>query len=312
MGLINLLSILNTNMKKILLAAIFIVAFITSYSQETLQTVTARGNTTPSLLIARGLNTPFNAVNLDSRSWSLQNDINQYGDFSIGQATSQGGATYVSKLYLHANGNVGLGTLNPLAQLHVNGKGIFENNLKVFGTNEGWNEGISIIKASGWAGVRITRNDPATGNFEGNWALGYSGTTGNDFSISNNYGGVQYNAIIHVAASTRNVGIGTFLPDSKLTVKGKIHAEEVKIDLNIPAPDYVFESKYNLKSLPELEKFIAENKHLPEIPSAKVMKEEGIIVGEMQMKLLLKIEELTLHLIQQGKEIEVLKAKIKD
>ena len=108
-----------------------------------------------------------------------------------------------------------------------------------------------------------------------------------------------------------NVGIGTSQPDAKLTVKGKIHAEEVKIDLQVPAPDYVFEKDYDLKPLSQVEKYITENKHLPEIPSAKTMASEGVNVAEMQMKLLQKIEELTLHLIEQNKRIKELEKQIK-
>ncbi|AUP78827.1 tail fiber protein [Flavivirga eckloniae] len=101
-----------------------------------------------------------------------------------------------------------------------------------------------------------------------------------------------------------NVGIGTSNPDMKLAVKGKIHAEEVKIDLNVPAPDYVFKEGYNLISIKELEKFIKENSHLPEIPSAKEFEENGIMQAEMDMNLLKKIEELTLYVIEQEKSLE--------
>lgn len=100
-----------------------------------------------------------------------------------------------------------------------------------------------------------------------------------------------------------NVGIGTLQPDAKLSVKGTIHAQEVKIDLNVPGPDYVFHENYPLMSLDETEKYIKENKHLPEVPSALQMEKEGVKVSEMQMKLLQKIEELTLHLIEQQKTI---------
>ncbi|WP_304064827.1 tail fiber protein [Pedobacter glucosidilyticus] len=104
-----------------------------------------------------------------------------------------------------------------------------------------------------------------------------------------------------------NVGIGTSTPDEKLTVKGKIHAEEVRVDLNVPGPDYVFEQDYQLKSLPEIQAFIKENKHLPEVPSAKEMQEKGINLSEMNMLLLKKVEELTLHLIDQNKALRELK-----
>ena len=108
-----------------------------------------------------------------------------------------------------------------------------------------------------------------------------------------------------------NVGIGTTNPDMKLTVKGKIHAEEVKIDLAVPAPDYVFREDYNLRSLNEVEKFIKKNNHLPEIPSAKEFKNNGLMLAEMDMNLLRKVEELTLYTIQQQKEIEIFKKENK-
>ncbi|WP_440068194.1 hypothetical protein [Tenacibaculum discolor] len=103
-----------------------------------------------------------------------------------------------------------------------------------------------------------------------------------------------------------NVGIGTTSPDMKLTVKGNIHAEEVKIDLNVPAPDYVFKSDYKLRSLEEVESFIKENSHLPEIPSAKEFAKNGVMQAVMDMNLLKKIEELTLYTIEQEKKIKVL------
>ncbi|QLE02057.1 hypothetical protein HX109_11005 [Galbibacter sp. BG1] len=94
-----------------------------------------------------------------------------------------------------------------------------------------------------------------------------------------------------------DVGIGTYTPDEKLTVNGTMHAKEVKIDINVPAPDYVFEEDYKLRSLKELKKYIEIYGHLPEIPSAEEIAEEGISVGEMNMLLLKKIEELTLYIL---------------
>jgi len=104
-------------------------------------------------------------------------------------------------------------------------------------------------------------------------------------------------------SSNGNVGIGTTSPDANLTVNGTIHAKEVKVDLSVPGPDYVFEKNYKLKTLPEVNRYITLNKHLPEIPSAKSMEENGINVSELNMKLLKKVEELTLYLIEQNKEI---------
>jgi hypothetical protein len=101
-----------------------------------------------------------------------------------------------------------------------------------------------------------------------------------------------------------NVGIGTMNPDARLAVKGTIHAQEVKVDLSVPGPDYVFEEDYNLTSLKDLEAYIALHKHLPEVPSAQEMEANGLYLKEMNMLLLKKVEELTLHLIQLEKNLE--------
>jgi len=95
-----------------------------------------------------------------------------------------------------------------------------------------------------------------------------------------------------------NVGIGTASPDAKLAVSGQVHAQEVKVSVTVPGPDYVFEKDYKLSSLEEIKNYIDQNKHLPEVPSAKEMEKNGIQLGEMNMLLLKKIEELTLYVIE--------------
>ncbi|WP_394775880.1 hypothetical protein [Flavobacterium sp.] len=100
-----------------------------------------------------------------------------------------------------------------------------------------------------------------------------------------------------------NVGIGTTNPTSKLTVAGNISSREVKVTVDAGA-DFVFENDYNLPPLESVYKFIKENKHLPEIASANKMQKEGINLSEMNIKLLQKIEELTLYMIDQNKKME--------
>jgi hypothetical protein len=100
-----------------------------------------------------------------------------------------------------------------------------------------------------------------------------------------------------------NVGIGTTNPTSKLTVAGNISSREVKVTVDAGA-DFVFEKEYNLPSLDSVDKYIKENKHLPEIASAQEMQKEGINLSEMNIKLLQKIEELTLYTIEQNKKLE--------
>jgi hypothetical protein len=108
-----------------------------------------------------------------------------------------------------------------------------------------------------------------------------------------------------------NLGIGTATPDAKLTVKGVIHSQEVKIDLSgAVAPDYVFEKDYPLPSLEQIKSYIDQHKHLPEVPSAKEMEANGVNLGEMNMLLLKKVEELTLYAIEANKKIETQQKQI--
>jgi hypothetical protein len=97
-----------------------------------------------------------------------------------------------------------------------------------------------------------------------------------------------------------NVGIGTTNPQHLLQVAGTIGAEEVLVTST--GADYVFQPGYHLRPLSEVAKYIEANHHLPDIPSADEVKQKGMGVGEMEAKLLAKVEELTLHMIQQDKE----------
>jgi hypothetical protein len=105
-----------------------------------------------------------------------------------------------------------------------------------------------------------------------------------------------------------NIGIGTISPAHKLDVNGTARAEEIIVETS--GADFVFEEDYDLRSLEEVEQFISEYGHLPEIPSAEKMQSEGMQVGDMQTRLLQKIEELTLYIIAQQKEIDTLKTQV--
>ncbi|GGH71672.1 hypothetical protein HNQ91_003275 [Filimonas zeae] len=109
--------------------------------------------------------------------------------------------------------------------------------------------------------------------------------------------------------SNGNVGIGTTDPKEKLSVKGAIMAHKIRVT-QLGWSDYVFDSSYQLKPLPQVEKYIQHNKHLPEVPSAEEVKKEGIEVGESQAMLLKKIEELTLYIIEQHKKQEALEKRV--
>lgn len=92
-------------------------------------------------------------------------------------------------------------------------------------------------------------------------------------------------------------------------IDGKLTVKEVEVNINTGA-DFVFSPDYQLRSLSEVETFVKENKHLPEIPSEKQMVENGLNVNEMQIKLLQKIEELTLYVIEQNKQNKDLQKQI--
>ncbi|MFC3197312.1 hypothetical protein ACFOET_06785 [Parapedobacter deserti] len=108
-----------------------------------------------------------------------------------------------------------------------------------------------------------------------------------------------------------NVGIGTSNPQERLSVNGNIRAREVKVEM-ANWPDYVFKDNYDLMSLAELESYINTHGHLPGIPSAKDVEADGIGLAEMNRKLLEKVEELTLYILKQQREINQLKEKDKN
>jgi hypothetical protein len=104
------------------------------------------------------------------------------------------------------------------------------------------------------------------------------------------------------------LGIGTSNPQYTLDVNGSIRAKEILVETT--GADFVFADNYRLRPLSEVEAFITENKHLPEIQSAQEMQENGVSVSELQTKLLQKIEELTLYLIQQEQIIQELRQEV--
>ncbi|MCZ2076643.1 MAG: hypothetical protein LC130_16810 [Bryobacterales bacterium] len=106
-----------------------------------------------------------------------------------------------------------------------------------------------------------------------------------------------------------NVGIGTTTPAHRLAVNGTIGAKEV-IVTNTGWADYVFQPGYRLQGLDEIERYIQKNRHLPGIPTEKTVREQGVSIGEMQAKLLAKMEEMTLHMIELDKQNKALKAKV--
>ncbi|MCC8427255.1 hypothetical protein [Mucilaginibacter sp. UR6-11] len=108
-----------------------------------------------------------------------------------------------------------------------------------------------------------------------------------------------------------NVGIGTTSPNAKLAVKGTIHSQEVIVDMKV-LPDYVFKPTYHLSTLLEVKTYVDQNHHLPEMPSAEQVAKDGLSLGDMNAKLLKKVEELTLYLIEENKKNENQQAQINE
>jgi hypothetical protein len=142
------------------------------------------------------------------------------------------------------------------------------------------------VNPSGYGGV-ATRFTNSYGAFQFDTALGGSVPA--------------WNPRLYIA-NGGNIGIGTTSPTHLLSVKGTIRAQEVIVD-NTNWADYVFDENYALAPLSEVEAHIKTEKHLPGIPSTQEIAERGVSMGEMQAKLLEKIEELTLHQIAQEKRL---------
>jgi hypothetical protein len=271
--------------------------------------------------------------------------INLYGlgfhDYNDG--TSIGGInSYVSSYFgidfftagqrrfrINANGNVGIGTTSSASKLEVLGQtatGKSQN-----GTTNDY-EALSVYNTpastlpSGNGAVIQFYNNCSNTNINGNFPV--YGASIKSVSVNNQYGWESdlylrttrnngytppqtiLDALI-IKGGTGNVGIGTTNPQQKLHVKGTVYSTEVKVDVAAgTGPDYVFSKNYQLPTLDYLKSYIAQHQHLPEVPSAKEMEAKGVNLGEMNLLLIKKIEELTLYQFQLLDKIEALEVEV--
>ncbi len=211
------------------------------------------------------------------------------------------------------NGNMGIGVTDPKAKFEVQ---MSDLPTKVTIGSHNSNPSIRLYRATGLVGGCVAPHLQAYP-----WWI----ENNDDWQETGVYGGLFFKTgvqqcsdgsevVVTKVVFTRegNVGIGVINPKQKLVVDGKICAKEVRVSLDdeLCWPDFVFAENYQLTSLEETEKFIKQNKHLPNLPSANDVSKNGIELGEMNAKLLQKIEELTLHLIQLKKENEEIKKLI--
>ncbi len=176
------------------------------------------------------------------------------------------------------NGKVGIGTDNPKMELDLRGKlNIASNQPQLF-----------LEDTSGDTGSWSINNYNGHLNFD-NPTIGYA------------------NRKVTFKSNGR-VGIGTTSPAYELAVNGTIRCKQLIVDTGWS--DFVFRDDYKLPPLSEVDQFIKQKGHLPGIPSEAEVKEKGVNVGDISSKLLQKIEELTLYVIDLKKENDILKEKI--
>jgi hypothetical protein len=248
--------------------------------------------------------------------------------------TPDGGTTITPRHYFSQNGNMGVGGFSgpgvPLGRLDVIGAGT-TSGTNTFLLRNSVGDTLLRMRDDGRMGIGYngvsygrTLNMGGTGiNFYTANETAFGGAifpTDTSLVIWSNSGANNY---LVFQPSWGNTGVGTYTPNAKfhvngaqliggnsdriaagyqLSVAGKIIAEEMRVQLKAAWPDYVFADNYKLKSLEEVEQHIKTNKHLPNIPAAAVVEKEGFDLGDMNKRLLEKIEELTLYMIEMKKE----------
>lgn len=252
-----------------------------------------------------------------------------------------GSTTVTERMRITADGNVGIGTGAPTTRLHVAVPQVVSPQTTIAAkftqTNVPETSAyLNIVNATSSAGLYIPgivarsyspgksfglyvageSEDIAPSDEEGNVAAvildGRSKSSTrlvNNNVLAVNSGGQN----LMIVKADGSVGINAIdTKGYKLAVGGSLIAERIKVKLKSSWPDYVFHPGYELPTLAELEKYVKENEHLPDIPTADEVENDGLDLGEMNKKLLQKIEELTLYLIDMKKEIDQLKKKMKN
>lgn len=243
---------------------------------------------------------------LNAQFWSLSGNTgtNSSSDF-IGTTDSQNlifKTNNAKRITVSATGNVGIG-IDPDPNITFKSLGrsqfissVDSDAFSVRNTGANINNGVSLV----WLSYQQYQpNNPGVLDITG--ITSATGPAENIMSVKANGKLVLGPSNLTFTCSDCN--------DYRLFVKNGIRTEKIKVDIaaNNGWADYVFEKEYKLMPIKELENYIAANKHLPEVPTTKEAIENGIELKEMNILLLKKIEELTLYMIQQNKEIEELK-----
>ena len=263
-------------MKKILLTSIFVLSVITVKAQSNIsyddiyftnlygKEFFGNDAEKPNYRISNKL--------IPNKGWVL--DAYWWGGIQFETRNSVKLKSRYGTVYVSETGNTGVNTEDPQHTLDVHGEFRVTSNNNYFLYNLAGN--LVLKNNTNGQGGRVIVHD--TGNI---LSLNYN----NDFT-----GGTR-------------IGNTFLVKGDNASLQGKLEAKEIKVTLT-PTADFVFAEDYDLPKLEDVEKHIKEKKHLPEIASAKQMEKEGVNVGEFQIKLLQKIEELTLYTIEQNKLIK--------
>ncbi len=251
---------------------------------------------TPSLKVGIGTTNPLTALHV----FGTESDGITSAALTVGNGTQQmlldgneidasNGTLYIQRNATHdlvlgtGGGNVGVGLNLPTSKLHVYGA-----------ENDGTTAAFTV--ASGSQKIIMDGNE-----LDGNGSIFLQNNSANNLYLVNGGGKV-------------GIGLGgaALVGGYKLYVADGIMTERVRVAIEGSAQwaDYVFADNYHLTSLEEVDKFVSKNKHLPNIPSAQTVAEEGIDLGKMDARLLEKIEELFLHSIDLNNENKALKEEL--
>ena len=221
------------------------------------------------------------------------------GNYALYAVTSNpvGYAGYFSGGKNYFSGDVGIGTTTPAGKLHVNDPA--SSNTMVLITPKAIGAGDSSSLFLG---------EDRNGLYGMYWM--YDGA-GNLMQLWGKGGTITYGPHLSVNRDNGNMAIGSaFATGYKLSVNGKIICTELRVNLVADWPDYVFKKDYKLLPVEKLGAYIQENGHLPNIPLAEEINKSGLDVGEMQKRMMEKIEELSLYIVEQQKQIQALKEQL--
>jgi len=255
---------------------------------------------------------------LKARITATEETGNIFGSkFSILLNDNTNATNMAERLSILYNGNVGLGSPQPREKLDVLGNIVAGATDSALGVNA---FSIRYVKGSlnNWGALRSSSSSYMSFGVKADGAnVGWLSSSG-EASLSKTAITVGNEGFSFLTTSSQQVAIDSPVTLNEImriningntSLQGKFEAKEVKVTLT-PTADFVFEENYDLPNLEEVAKHIKEKKHLPEIASAKVMEKEGVNVGEFQIKLLQKIEELTLYAIKQERQLKDQQEKI--